>query len=218
MKIEVAPSVLAADFARLGDQVREAEAAGADRIHIDVMDGHYVPNLSMGPQIVDAIRRSTGSITLEVHLMVERPEEFVAMFREAGADVIEVQAEATYALYRTVQAISASGARACVALNPATPIEALREILPYIEEVNLMTVEPGFGGQKFIASSPDKIRRVRALAPGLDIEVDGGVDETTAKLAVAAGANVLVGGNAVFRHPGGIAAGIAAIRGATRSG
>lgn len=216
MKIEIAPSILSADFARLGEQVREAERAGADRIHIDVMDGHYVPNLSMGPQVVEAVRRTTG-LPLEVHLMVERPELFVEMFAEAGADVIEVQVEATYALYRTLASISALGKRAAVALNPATPVESLREVLPYITEINVMTVEPGFGGQRFIPSSPDKIRRIRELAPNLDVEVDGGVDAETARLVVEAGASVLVAGNAVFKHPGGVAAGITAIRDAAGS-
>ena len=213
MKIEIAPSILSADFARLGDQVLEAERAGAERIHIDVMDGHYVPNLSMGPQIVEAVRRTTR-LVLEVHLMVERPELFVEMFAQAGADVIEVQVEATYSLYRTLTSITALGKRAAVALNPATPVESLREVLPYVAEVNVMTVEPGFGGQRFIPSSPDKIRRISALAPNLDIEVDGGVDAETAGLASEAGANVLVAGNAIFKHPQGVEAGLKAVRNA----
>jgi ribulose-phosphate 3-epimerase len=210
-KIEVVPSILSADVTRLGDQVREAVAAGADRIQVDVMDGHFVPNLTFGPLVVEAVRKVTN-LPIEAHLMVERPELFIEAFAKSGASLIEVQVEATTSLYRTIESIKEFGAQAGVAINPATPVEALREILPYISLVNVMTVEPGFGGQKFIAHSPDKIRRLRVLAPDMEIEVDGGIDARTAPLVVKAGATVLVAGSAVFGFKSGIAAGIAAIR------
>ena len=209
----IVPSILSADFNRLGEQVREAVAAGADRIQVDVMDGHFVPNLSMGPMFVAAVKRA-ADVPVEAHLMVERPEQFVSAFVQAGADVVIVQVESTYSLYRVLHAITEAGARAAVALNPATPVEWLREIVPYVTEINVMTVEPGFGGQKFIATSPAKIARVRELAPAAEIEVDGGIDAETAPLCVAAGASVLVAGSSVFGHPGGPAAGIAALRSA----
>ena len=211
MKIEIVPSILSADAGRLKEQVEEAERAGADRIQVDVMDGHFVPNLTFGPNVVEAVRRAT-SLPIEAHLMVERPELFLEAFAKAGATFIEVQVEATTSLYRTVQTIKELGAKAGVAINPATPVDALREIVPYIDLVNVMTVEPGFGGQKFISSSPDKVRRVRALAAGFEIEVDGGIDARTAHLVVGAGATVLVAGNSVYGNKAGVAAGIRAIR------
>jgi ribulose-phosphate 3-epimerase len=210
-KIEVVPSILSADVSRLGDQVREAVAAGADRIQVDIMDGHFVPNLTFGPLVVEAVRKVTD-LPIEAHLMIEHPELFIEAFAKSGASLIEVQVEATTSLYRTVQAIKELGADAGVAINPATSVETLREILPYIVLVNVMTVEPGFGGQKFILHSPEKIRRLRAIAPDIEIEVDGGIDAKTAPLAVKAGATLLVAGSSVFGHKGGIAAGIAAIR------
>jgi len=210
-RIEIVPSILSADVGRLDEQVKAAVAAGADRIQVDVMDGHFVPNLTFGPLVVEAVRRVTD-LPIEAHLMVERPEQFIEAFAKAGATLIEVQVEATTSLYRTVESIKEHGANAGVAINPATPIEALREILPYIALVNVMTVEPGFGGQKFIPHSPEKIRRLRVLAPDVEIEVDGGIDAKTAPLVVKAGATVLVAGSAVFGYTQGISAGIAAIR------
>ena len=210
-KIEVVPSILSADVARLGDQVREAVEAGADRIQIDIMDGHFVPNLTFGPLVVEAVRKITD-LPIEAHLMIEHPELFIEAFVKSGASLIEVQVEATTSLYRTVQSIKELGADAGVAINPATSVETLREILPYISLVNVMTVEPGFGGQKFILHSPDKIRRLRAISKEIAIEVDGGIDAHTAPLVVEAGATVLVAGNSVFGYKAGIAAGIAAIR------
>jgi ribulose-phosphate 3-epimerase len=210
-RIEIVPSILSADIGRLAEQVKEAEAAGADRIQVDVMDGHFVPNLTFGPLVVEAVRQAT-KLPIEAHLMIEQPELFLEAFVKAGATLIEVQIEATTSLYRTVQTIKELGAKAGVAINPATPVEDLRDILPDIDLVNVMTVEPGFGGQKFIGHSPDKIRRLRVLSSGIEIEVDGGIDARTAPLVVAAGATVLVAGNSVFGYKQGVAAGMKAIR------
>ena len=210
-RIEVVPSILSADLGRLAEQVRDAEEAGADRIQVDVMDGHFVPNLTFGPGVVAAVRAAT-SLPIEAHLMIERPELFLEAFASSGATLIEVQVEATTSLYRTVQTIHEFGVRAGVAINPATPVEDLREILPYVDLINVMTVEPGFGGQKFIPGSPEKIRQLRALSSSVEIEVDGGIDAATAPLVVAAGASVLVAGNSVYGYRGGVAAGIKAIR------
>ena len=199
--VKLAPSILAADFARLGEQVAEAEQAGADRIHIDVMDGHFVPNLSMGAPIVASLRRVTR-LPLEIHLMISDPDFFLDEFVDAGSDSFLVHWEGNANLHRTVQRINALGKRAGVVINPATPAAVLEEILQDVEQVLIMTVNPGFGHQHFLPTTLPKIRRVRQLIeqikPGCDLEVDGGIDANSAPLAVAAGANVLVAGTAIF--------------------
>lgn len=204
-KIKIAPSILSADFTRLGQQVAEAEGAGADYVHVDVMDGHFVPNISMGPLVVRAVRRVTH-LPLDVHLMIAGPERYLAEFCAAGADILTVHVEACPHLHRTVQHIRELGCRAGVTLNPATPVSSLEEILPYVDLVLVMTVNPGYGGQKFIPGMLSKIQRVRSMLEGIgspaELEVDGGIDAETAPLAVSAGAEVLVAGSAVFGSDG----------------
>jgi ribulose-phosphate 3-epimerase len=213
--VKLAPSILAADFARLGEQVVEAERAGADRIHVDVMDGHFVPNISMGAVIVQSIRPVTR-LPLETHLMISDPDFFLEEFVEAGSNSFLVHWEGNANLHRTVQRIKALGKRAGVVINPATPAAVLEEILQDIDQVLVMTVNPGFGHQHFLSSTLPKIRRVREMIeqikPGADLEVDGGIDAETAPLAAAAGANVLVAGTAVFGQRGGVAAAMNRLR------
>jgi ribulose-phosphate 3-epimerase len=215
--VKLAPSILAADFARLGEQVAEAEQAGADRIHVDVMDGHFVPNLSMGAPIVQSLRRVTR-LPLEIHFMVTDPDFFLDEFVEAGADSFLVHWEGNANLHRTVQRIKALGKPAGVVINPATPASVLEEILQDVEQVLIMTVNPGFGHQHFVPTTLPKIRRVRQMIkqvkPRCDVEVDGGIDATTAPLAVAAGANVLVAGTAIFGESEGVAAAMERLRAA----
>ncbi len=200
----IAPSILSADFARLGEEVRAVEAAGADWIHVDVMDGRFVPNLTIGPPVVAALRKTTR-LPLDVHLMIVEPEKFVDEFARAGADTITVHAEACPHLHRVVQQIHAASKRAGVALNPATPAEAVRYVLAEVDLVLVMTVNPGFGGQSFIASVLPKIAAVRQWAQEigreLRVEVDGGVNAQTCRQAAAAGADTFVAGTAVFGVP-----------------
>jgi ribulose-phosphate 3-epimerase len=200
--VKLAPSILSADFTRLGEQVRRAEAAGADYIHVDVMDGRFVPNLTIGPFVVEAVRRVT-TLPLDVHLMIEEPERYLGEFASAGASVLTVHQEACRHLYSTLVEIRKLGMRAGVSLCPATPIQTLEEIVDYVDLLLIMSVEPGFGGQRFIPSSLTKVRRARALlgearSPA-ELEVDGGVDVETGPALIAAGADVLVAGSAVFR-------------------
>jgi ribulose-phosphate 3-epimerase len=202
-KVKIASSILAADFARLGDQVAEAEAGGADYIHVDVMDGHFVPNITMGPHIVKAVRQVTA-LPLDVHLMIEAPERYLADFCQAGANILTVHVETCPHLHRTIQQIKELGCRAGVTLNPATPVTSLEEIVPYVDLVLVMTVNPGFGGQSFIEGTLSKIERVRAMLdarnPQAELEVDGGIGPDTAARVVRAGARVLVAGTAIFRQ------------------
>jgi ribulose-phosphate 3-epimerase len=220
-RIKVAPSILAADFTRLGAQIAEAEAGGADYIHVDVMDGHFVPNITMGPMVVRAARRAT-SLPLDVHLMIEAPERYLADFGQAGANILTVHVETNPHLHRLVQQIKEMGCRAGVTLNPATPAASLREIVPYVDLVLVMTVNPGFGGQRFIEGTLNKVCEIRAMLdaanPNAELEVDGGIDPDTAARVVAAGANVLVAGSAVFGAAEGVAAAIASIRAAAHEG
>ncbi len=216
-KIKIAPSILSADFSRLGEEIKAVEAAGADIIHIDVMDGHFVPNITIGPLIVEAARRST-KLPLDVHLMITNPELYVADFAKAGADYITVHAETGFHLNRLVQSIKEhKGVKAAVALNPATPLACLDYILPDLDMVLIMSVNPGFGGQAFIPSALDKVAKVRKRIDELglktEIEVDGGVKPSNAADVIKAGADILVAGSAVFGSKD-YAAAIKAIRGA----
>jgi ribulose-phosphate 3-epimerase len=215
--VKLAPSILSADFARLGEQVLEAERAGADRIHVDVMDGHFVPNLTMGPAIVESLRR-VAHLPLEIHLMIEEPDLFLDAFVAAGSDTFLVHWERNDNLHRTVQRIRALGKRAGVAINPATPATVLEEIVPDLDQVLVMTVNPGFGHQQFITTTVPKIGRVRELIerrqPACEVEVDGGIDTTTAPVVVRAGATVLVAGSAIFGDPDGVAVAMNRLRAA----
>lgn len=206
---------MSADFARLGDQVREAEAAGADWIHVDVMDGHFVPNITIGPLIVKALRPIT-QLPLDVHLMIENPERYLADFARAGADRITVHVETCPHLHRTVQQIRELGLNPGVTLNPATPLNALSEILPYVDLVLIMSVNPGFGGQSYIPTSTAKIRQLRRMLADIDseadVQIDGGVNTQTIREIVEAGANVLVAGSAIFNNKASVANNLESLR------
>jgi ribulose-phosphate 3-epimerase len=212
--VQIAPSILAADFARLGEEVAQVEAAGADLLHVDVMDGHFVPNLTIGPPVIKALDAVTR-LPLDVHLMVQEPDSLLPAFIAAGSDNLTVHVEACRHLHRTIQTIKEAGVRAGVVLNPATPLYALEEILPELHMVLLMSVNPGFGGQRFISSTLDKIRALKhqITARGLQvaIEVDGGVNPSNARAIRDAGADVLVAGTAIFGQPD-YAAAIRALR------
>jgi len=213
--VKIAPSILAADFARLGEQVAEAERAGADRIHVDVMDGHFVPNISMGAPIVQSLRRVT-QLPLETHLMISAPDLFFDEFVEAGSDSFLVHWEGNSNLHRTVERIKKLGKGAGVVINPATPATVLEEILSDVDQILVMTVDPGFGHQHFIETTLPKIRRVREMIerikPACGLEVDGGIDAATVRLAVEAGARILVAGTAIFGAREGVAAGMDSLR------
>jgi ribulose-phosphate 3-epimerase len=214
-QIKLAPSILAADFARLGEQVIAAEKAGADRIHIDVMDGHFVPNISIGVPVVKSLRPVTR-LPLETHLMIENPDRYLEAFAQAGSDSLLVHWEGNASLHRTIQHIKSLGRKAGVAINPATPAEVIGEILPAVDLVLVMTVNPGFGGQSFMHEVLSKICQVREMIdrvnPAIELEIDGGVDPATAPLGVKAGANVLVAGSSIFGDRGGVASGMEKIR------
>ena len=215
--IKIAPSILAADFARLGEHVAEVQRAGADRIHIDVMDGHFVPNIAIGAPIVESLRRVT-SLPMETHFMISDPDFFLDEFAAAGSDSFLVHWEGNNNLHRTVQRIRALGKRAGVVINPATTAAVLEEILPDLDQVLVMTVNPGFGHQHFLSSTLPKIRRVshmiEQVKPDCELGVDGGIDEATAPLVVAAGANVLVAGSSIFTTSQGVEAAIESLRAA----
>ncbi|ALC91031.1 ribulose phosphate epimerase [Bacillus sp. FJAT-18017] len=213
--VKIAPSILSADFSRLGEEIKDVERGGADYIHIDVMDGHFVPNITIGPLIVEAVRPVT-ELPLDVHLMIENPDQYVEAFAQAGADYITVHVEASRHLHRTIHLIKSFGVKAGVVLNPATPVDSIKHVIEDVDMVLLMSVNPGFGGQKFIEGVLPKIREVKKMAESfgkdIEIEIDGGVNAETARLCVEAGATVLVAGSAVYNKEDRAAA-IAAIRG-----
>ena len=204
MSVLIAPSILSADFAALGDAVAAAERGGADLIHVDVMDGHFVPNITIGPAVVASLKR-VATVPLDVHLMIEEPDRYIEAFAEAGAAMISVHVEAVRHLHRTVHAIKALGVKAGVVLNPATPIVAIQEIAADVDYVLVMSVNPGFGGQTFIPRSESKVREVRALLDGVGnsalVEIDGGIDQHNVGRVVSAGARIIVAGSAVFHSP-----------------
>jgi len=213
--VKIFPSILSADFRRLGQQVEEIESAGADGVHLDVMDGRFVPNITIGPFIVEAVRQAT-TLPLDVHLMIVEPERYLEDFAHAGADMISVHQEACPHLHRTIQQIKQLGKKAGVVLNPSTPLVALEEVLTEVDFILLMSVNPGFGGQKFIESSVEKVRRLRhwlaERGVSAQLEIDGGIDTKTAPRVVTAGATMLVAGSAVFHASGGAGEGVRQLR------
>lgn len=202
--LKIAPSILASDFSKLGEEVKKVERAGADIIHIDVMDGHFVPNITIGPNVVRCLRKATG-LPFDVHLMIENPDSYIDDFIDAGTDIISVHAECCYHLNRTIQKIKQRGVKAAVALNPATSLSAVDWILGDVDMVLIMTVNPGFGGQKYISPMTEKVRELRKLVEnkglGIDIEVDGGIDLSNIYKVTEAGANVIVAGSTIFNAP-----------------
>jgi ribulose-phosphate 3-epimerase len=216
-QLKIAPSILSADFTRLGEQIAQAEAGGADYIHVDIMDGRFVPNITVGPLVVEAVRRST-SLPLDIHLMIVEPEHYLERFAQAGAKILTVHVETCPHLHRTIQQIHELGCQAGVTLNPATPLWTIEDIVPDIDLLLVMTVNSGFGGQAFIERMLSKIEQARALLdkgkPSVELEVDGGISSKTSRAVVRAGARVLVAGSAIFTAPQGVAGAIRQIRAA----